>query len=71
MKMGDGFVKHEDVLWLDKTLKDSLKNNNKKVLNFAHYPLDNSVSNYKEVLSVLEKHPTVATFCGHGHTLRK
>ena len=71
MKMGDGFVKHEDVLWLDKTLKDNLKNNNKKVLNFAHYPLDNSVSNYKEVLSVLEKYPTVATFCGHGHTLRK
>ncbi|AWK04865.1 hypothetical protein HYN56_11755 [Flavobacterium crocinum] len=71
MKMGDGFVKHEDVLWLDKTLKENLKNSNKKVLNFAHYPLDNSVSNYKEVLSVLEKYPTVATFCGHGHTLRK
>lgn len=71
MKMGDGFVKHEDVLWLDKTLKDSLKNNNKKVLNFAHYPLDNSVSNYKEVLSVLEKYPTVVSFCGHGHTLKK
>ncbi len=71
MKMGDGFVKHEDVLWLDKILKDSLKNSNKKVLNFAHYPLDNSVSNYKEVLSVLEKYPTVASFCGHGHTLKK
>lgn len=71
MKMGDGFVKHEDVLWLDKTLKDSLKNNTKKVLNFAHYPLDNSVSNYKEVLSVLQKYPTVASFCGHGHTLKK
>ncbi|KAF2327413.1 PQQ-binding-like beta-propeller repeat protein [Flavobacterium nitrogenifigens] len=71
MKMGDGFVKHEDVLWLDKTLKENLKNNNKKVLNFAHYPLDNSVSNYKELLSVLEKYSTVATFCGHGHTLRK
>lgn len=71
MKMGDGFVKHEDVLWLDKTLKDSLKNSNRKVLNFAHYPLDNSVSNYKEVLSVLEKYPTVVSFCGHGHTLKK
>jgi len=71
MKMGDGFVKHEDVLWLDKTLKDSLKNSTKKVLNFAHYPLDNSVSNYKEVLSVLEKYPTVVSFCGHGHTLKK
>ena len=71
MKMGDGFVKHEDVLWLDKTLKDSLKGTNKKVLNFAHYPMDNSVSNYKEVLSVLQKYPTVASFCGHGHTLKK
>lgn len=71
MKMGDGFVKHEDVLWLDKTLNESLKNSNKKVLNFAHYPLDNSVSNYKEVLAVLEKYPTVASFCGHGHTLKK
>lgn len=71
MKMGDGFVKHEDVLWLDKTLKDSLKNSNRKVLNFAHYPLDNSVSNYKEALSVLEKYPTVVSFCGHGHTLKK
>ena len=71
MKMGDGFVKYEDVLWLDKTLQDSLKNSNKKVLNFAHYPLDNSVSNYKDVLTVLNKYPTVASFCGHGHTLKK
>ncbi|MEO8773230.1 MAG: PQQ-binding-like beta-propeller repeat protein, partial [Gelidibacter sp.] len=71
MKMGDGFVKHEDILLLDKTLKDSLQNSNKKVLSFSHYPLDNSVSNYKEVLSVLQKYPTVAAFCGHGHTLKK
>ncbi len=71
MKMGDGFVKKEDILLLDKTLQDSLKNSLKKVLSFAHYPLDNSLSNYKEVLSVLKKYPTVADFCGHGHTLRK
>lgn len=71
MKMGDGFVKYEDILWLDKTVKDSIKSGNKKVLNFAHYPLDNSVSNYKDVLSVLAKYPTVASFCGHGHTLKK
>ncbi len=71
MQMGDGFVKHEDILLLDKTLNDSLKNTNKKVLSFSHYPLDNSVSNYKEVLSVLQKYPTVAAFCGHGHNLKK
>lgn len=71
MKMGDGFVKKEDILLLDKTLKDSLENSQKKVLSFSHYPLDNGLSNYKEVLSVLQKYPTVANFCGHGHTLRK
>ena len=71
MKMGDGFVKKEDLLFLDKTLKDSLKNSAKKVLSFSHYPLDNSLSNYKEVLSILQKYPTVASFCGHGHTLKK
>lgn len=71
MKMGDGFVKHEDVLWLNQTLKDSLAKGYKKVINFAHYPLDKSVSNYKEVLEVLAKYPTVVSFCGHGHTLKK
>ena len=71
MKMGDGFVKKEDLLFLDKTIKDSLNGNLKKVLSFSHYPLDNSLSNYKEVLSVLEKYPTVANFCGHGHTLKE
>lgn len=71
MKMGDGFVKKEDILLLDKTIKESLENSNKKVLSFSHYPLDNSLSNYKEVLSVLKKYPTVANFCGHGHTLKK
>lgn len=71
MKMGDGFVKYEDILLLDQTLNDSLKNTNKKVISFSHYPLDNSVSNYKDVLSVFQKHPTVAAFCGHGHTLKQ
>jgi outer membrane protein assembly factor BamB/predicted phosphohydrolase len=71
MKMGDGFVKKEAIILLDKTIKDSLKNSDKKVLSFSHYPLDSSLSNYKEVLSVLKKHPTVASFCGHGHSLKK
>ena len=71
MKMGDGFVKKEDHLFLDKTIKDSLINSSKKVLSFSHYPLDNSLSNYKEVLTVLKKYPTVANFCGHGHTLKE
>ncbi|WP_188050733.1 PQQ-binding-like beta-propeller repeat protein [Flavobacterium sp. GP15] len=71
MKMGDGFVKKEDLLFLDKTIKDSLINSSKKVLSFSHYPLDNSLSNYKEVLTVLKKYPTVANFCGHAHTLKE
>jgi hypothetical protein len=29
-EMGDGFVKKEDILLFDKTIKDSLKNSSKK-----------------------------------------
>lgn len=70
MKMGDGFVKKENLILMEKMLRDSLTDTHKKVLTFSHYPLDNSVSNYKEVLGVLQQFPTVAAFCGHGHTLK-
>ena len=38
MKMGDGHVKHEDLLWLDSILaKEAVKGT--RLLAFAHYPL--------------------------------
>ncbi|MGL5318725.1 MAG: PQQ-binding-like beta-propeller repeat protein [Bacteroidales bacterium] len=69
MKMGDGFMKYEDIQWLKRTLKEQLKPG-MKVLSFAHYPLDESVSNWSQVTSVLKESPVAAAFCGHGHTLK-
>ncbi|MGL4332783.1 MAG: PQQ-binding-like beta-propeller repeat protein [Bacteroidales bacterium] len=69
MKMGDGFMKYEDIQWLKKTLKEQVKPG-MKVLSFAHYPLDESVSNWSQVTSALKEAPVAAAFCGHGHTLK-
>lgn len=69
MKMGDGFMKYEDIQWLKKTLKEQVKPG-MKVMSFAHYPLDESVSNWSQVTSVLKDAPIAAAFCGHGHTLK-
>jgi outer membrane protein assembly factor BamB/predicted phosphohydrolase len=71
MKMGDGHVKHEDLLWLDSILtKESVKGT--CLLAFAHYPLiENDMGNAREVVSVLKKHNAVVSFCGHGHAYKE
>lgn len=69
MKMGDGFIKYEDILWVDKTLKEQLKPGMKLIV-MAHYPLDESLSNYTAMLSVLAPYNPSVAFCGHGHDIR-
>jgi outer membrane protein assembly factor BamB/predicted phosphohydrolase len=71
MKMGDGHVKHEDLLWLDSILtKESVKGT--RLLAFAHYPLvENDMGNASEVVSVLKKHDAIVSFCGHGHAYKE
>lgn len=70
MKMGDGHVKREDVLWLDRTLQEEAKPG-MRVYVFQHYPLSDGLSNWREVTDVLRKYPVVASFCGHGHNLER
>lgn len=71
MKMGDGHVKHEDLLWLDSILtKEAVKGT--RLLAFAHYPLvENDMGNAREVVSVLKKHDAIVSFCGHGHAYKE
>ncbi|MDP4201378.1 MAG: PQQ-binding-like beta-propeller repeat protein [Bacteroidota bacterium] len=71
MKMGDGHVKHEDLLWLDSILtKETVKGT--RLLAFAHYPLvENDMGNAGEVVSVLKKHDAIVSFCGHGHAYKE
>lgn len=68
MKMGDGHIKREDVLWLEKTLQDQVTPGT-RVYVFCHYPLTDGLSNWEEIVSVIQKYPVVASFCGHGHNL--
>jgi outer membrane protein assembly factor BamB len=71
MKMGDGHVKHEDMLWLDKTLSHEVKSGD-RVYSFAHYPLtEGDMGNWREVVDLLKKYATVASFCGHGHAYKE
>jgi len=67
MKMGDGHVKQEDLRWLDTTLSKQATSGI-KVYSFAHYPFtEGDLGNWREVVAVLKKYPTVVSFCGHGH----
>lgn len=70
MKMGDGHVKHEDLLWLDKTLSQRVKNG-KKVLSICHYALNADLDSYREYVDILKKYPVVAHLNGHYHHYKK
>ncbi len=68
MKMGDGHVKQEDLLWLEKTLKAEVKQG-QMVVSLAHYPLGDGLDNWYDVTRILKTVPTKLALCGHGHRL--
>ncbi len=69
MKMGDGAVKKEDIIWLDQELSKRYKLG-KKVVSVAHYPLGEGLSNYKDVVNILKKYNTVLHINGHHHVFQ-
>ncbi|MCY1636695.1 outer membrane protein assembly factor BamB family protein [Marinifilum sp. D737] len=69
LKMGDGHVKAEDIIWLKKILKKK-KGEYNAVVSLSHYPLRNDdLGNANEITNVLNKHNTLLSLCGHGHKL--
>lgn len=69
MKMGDGHIKKEDIVWLEKVLSKKMKDS-KTLISIGHYPLSDGLDNWFEVTKILKKHKTIAHFCGHGHKLQ-
>ncbi len=69
MKMGDGHIKQEDLLWLDSTLNVMVKPG-KKVLSVNHYPILDDLDNYRAYVDILKKYPVVTHQCGHYHAWR-
>lgn len=66
MKMGDGHVKHEDLVWLDNTLAERVKSG-KRVLSICHYAPNPDLDSYREYVDILKKYPVVAHLNGHYH----
>jgi outer membrane protein assembly factor BamB/predicted phosphohydrolase len=70
MKMGDGHIKQEDLLWLDQTLKERVTPG-KRVLSVNHYPILDDLDNYQDYVNVLKKYPVITHQCGHYHSWKQ
>lgn len=67
MKMGDGHIKQEDLIWLDSQL-GKYCNSGKRVVSINHYPIKDDLDNYQDYINILQKYPTIIHICGHYHT---
>lgn len=68
MRMGPGQIPREGIEWF----KDELAQTDKSMpLIFVnHYPMDNSLNNWFEVMDMLQPYNVKVMLCGHGHTNR-
>ncbi|NCI47547.1 outer membrane protein assembly factor BamB family protein [Sediminibacterium soli] len=65
VRMSDGHIPRDAVVWMDKELEKIGPYQPLIFLN--HYPIDNALDNWYEVTDRLKKHHTLAILCGHGH----
>ena len=70
MKMGDGHIKQEDLLWLERTLSERVKPG-MRVLSINHYPIQDDLDNYMDYVNILKKFPVVTHQNGHYHTWKQ
>ena len=68
VRMSDGHVPRHNMNWLAKEIKKVGKDEPIVFLN--HYPLDNGLDNWYEVINLLKTKNTVLALCGHGHNNR-
>jgi len=68
MKMGDGHFAPQDVRWLDTVLAEA---GDRPIVFVTHYPLDDGIANWFEVLDRLKRVNTQVALVGHGHGNRK
>lgn len=68
VRMSDGHVPRSHLNWLKTELAAIGKN--EPVIFLNHYPLDNGLDNWFEVIGLLKEKNTVLALCGHGHNNR-
>lgn len=66
MRMADGHWAPEDLRWFD-SLIESLPNSNQPIIFVTHYPLNDEIDNWYEMLDRLKNVNTQVALCGHGH----
>lgn len=67
MRMADGHFAPEDLRWFD-SIVEKLPDSNKPIIFVTHYPLDESIANWYEMLDRLKNINTQVALFGHGHT---
>jgi outer membrane protein assembly factor BamB/predicted phosphodiesterase len=68
VRMSDGHVPRHNMNWLAKELKKI--GSDEPIIFLNHYPLDNGLDNWYEVIDLLKTRNTVLALCGHGHNNR-
>ncbi|MBW8332817.1 MAG: PQQ-binding-like beta-propeller repeat protein [Prolixibacteraceae bacterium] len=66
MRMAPGLVPREQMVFLDSTLVN-MKKADQPIIFVNHYPLDESLSNWYEVVDLLKTRNVQVSLLGHGH----
>lgn len=65
VRMSDGHIPRDAVVWMDKILKNTPSD--MPIVFINHYPLDNSLDNWYEATERIKKYNIQYAICGHGH----
>lgn len=66
MRMGPGYIAPEDLAWTDSVLQ-AMPDPHQPVFVVTHYPIDESVVNHNDLLTILKPFNIQAVLHGHGH----
>jgi len=65
VRMSDGHIPRNAIVWLDSLLAKTPKQ--QPIIFCNHYPIDNSLDNWYEIIDRLKHYNTLMIICGHGH----
>lgn len=65
VRMSDGHIPRDAVVWLDNVLKNTP--DTMPIVFINHYPIDNSLDNWYEATDRIKKYNIQYAICGHGH----
>uniref|UniRef100_UPI00262B0B28 metallophosphoesterase family protein n=1 Tax=uncultured Proteiniphilum sp. TaxID=497637 RepID=UPI00262B0B28 len=68
MRMGPGQIPRENLIWFFDELERT--STNMPIIYVNHYPMDNGLNNWFEVMGALRPYNVQLMLCGHGHANR-